>query len=142
MQSRLKELLQAYLITYNPDLMHTLQSDFSVTRYLEDKISGVMPTVLRLLEQGEPGYVIEELAMNELTEDLRPSRFMYLKELLEREFTADYERFSKAGVLIYETINLVEACRETFDAFGFTGAQPDDRHLYYALIAKVHEYLN
>jgi hypothetical protein len=142
MQSLLKEKLRAYIQQNNPELLIRLQESYSVTTYLEDKVSSAMPIVLRLLEEGKPGYVIEELALSELTEELRPSRFNYLQMVLEEEFSSDYNAFKTAGVLTYETINLTEACRELLDNFPFTEDSEDDRFLRYAVIAKISEYLN
>ncbi len=142
MHNLLKEKLKAYIRQNNPELFIRLQESFSVTTYLEDKVSKVMPTVLRLLEEDKPAYAIEELAMNELTEELRPSRFNYLQAVLEEEFSKEYEAFKKAGVLTYETINLTEACKELLDNFPFTEDSEADRFLRYAVIAKISEYLN
>jgi len=142
MQSALKEKLKGYIQQNNPELLIRLQESFSVTTYLEDKVSKAMPTVLRLLEEGKPGYVIEELTLAELTQELRPSRFNFLQSVLEEEFQGDYLTFKKAGVLTYETINLTAACKELLDNFPFTEDTEDDRFLRYAVIAKISEYLN
>jgi len=142
MQMILKERLQAYIIENNPDLMLLLQVDFSVTRYLEDKVARVMPTVMRLLEEQRPGYIIQELALKEMTAELRPSRYNYLLELLEAEFEADYLRFEKAGVLTYELINMIAHCKGVFEDFKFSEAQLQDRFLRYAMLARMHDYLN
>jgi hypothetical protein len=142
MQHLLKEKLRSYIQQNNPELLIGLQESFSVNTYLDDQISKVMPTVVRLLGEEKPGYIIEELAMNELTEPLRPSRFNYLQDVLEEEFNKEYHAFKQAGVLTYETINLIEACKDTFENFPFTEDTEDVRFLRYAIIAKVHDYLN
>jgi hypothetical protein len=142
MHNLLKEKLKAYIQQNNPELLIRLQESFSVTTYLEDKVSNAMPTVLRLLDENKPGYVIEELAMAELTEELRPSRFNYLQEILEEDFPKEYASFKKAGVLTYETINLIEASKELLDNFPFTDNTEGDRFLRYAVIAQISEYLN
>lgn len=142
MQQLLKQKLRAYLQINNPDLLLKLEGEARLHSYLEDKISLVTPMLLSFIADGKPGYVIEELIMTELTADLRPSRFNYIKELLEEDFKDSYLNFLKAGVLTYESINLVEHCREAFDTFSFSEENEDDRLLRYAIIAKVHEYLN
>ncbi|SDE88113.1 hypothetical protein SAMN05216464_110168 [Mucilaginibacter pineti] len=142
MHNLLKEKLKAYIQQNNPELLIRLQESFSVTTYLEDKVSKVMPTVLRLLDENKPGYVIEELAMAELTEELRPSRFNYLQVILEEDFPKEYAAFKYAGVLTYETINLTEACKDLLDNFPFTEDSEEDRFLRYAVIAKISDYLN
>lgn len=142
MQQLLKQRLSAYLQINNPDLLIKLDNQAALITYLEDKISMVSPMLLSLIGEGKPGYVIEELIMRELTADLRPSRFNYIKELLEEEFKESYLTFLDSGVLTYESINLVELCVNVFDAFSFSEANEGDRLLRYAIIAKVHEYLN
>lgn len=141
MQKVLKEKLRAYLVHNNPDLLLKLQGDKSISNYIDDKVGNVMPTALQLIAEGKPGHAITELCMNELTEDLRPSRFNYLQELLETEFREEYQKFKEAGVLTYETVNMVEACADVFEVHGFSEANEDDRFLRYAIIAEVHDYL-
>lgn len=119
-----------------------LQEGYSVTRYLEDKVTSVMPLAEQLLAEGKPGYVIEELCLNEMTADLKPSKYHYLKKVLEEEFPSDYSRMLDAGVLTYEIMNLIDACKDVFAAMGFTDENEDDRFLRYAVITEIHNYLN
>jgi len=142
MHSQLKEKLKAYIQQNNPELLIRLQEDYSLNTYLEDRVSKVMPMVLKLLEDSKPGYAIEELAMNELTEALRPSRFLYLQKILEEDFPREYLAFKTAGVLTYESINLTEAARELLDNYPFNEETEDDRMLRYAVIATISDYLN
>lgn len=139
MQRELMEKLRAYITEHNPDLLLKLQGSFSVTRYLEEKVALVEPMIKELLTEGRPGYVIRELCMNELTTDLRPSKFDYLKTVLEEDFPDDYNRMAEAGVLTYEVVNLIEACKEVFETHGFTEENEDDRFLRYAVIAEIHD---
>lgn len=141
MQSVLMEKLRAYITEHNPDLLLQLQGNFSVTQYLEDKVVSVMPMVKELLSEGKANYIIEELCMNELTADLRPSKFDYLKTVLEEDFPDDYNRMAEAGVLTYEVVNLIEACKSVFETHGFTEENKDNRFLRYAVIAEIHDYL-
>ncbi len=141
MVEKLKEKLWAYIVHNNPDLMLSLQEDYSVTRYLDEKLNGILPMVDSLLAEGKPQYVIEELALNELIADLKPSKFLYIRSVLEEEFPDDFKRLSEDGVLTYEVVNLIAACKETFDTFNFSTETEDDRHLRYAIIAQVHDYL-
>lgn len=141
MVEKLKEKLWAFIVHNNPDLMLGLQEDYSVTRYLEEKVNGILPMVDSLLAEGKPQYAIEELALNELTADLKPSKFLYIRSVLEEEFPDDFKRLSEDGVLTYEVVNLIEACQEIFETFHFSLENEDDRHLRYAIIAQVHDYL-
>lgn len=142
MQSILMDKLRAYITEHNPDLLLKLQGNFSVTQHLEDKVASVMPLVAQLIGEGKPRYIIEELCLYELTADLRPSKFDYLKTVLEEDFPKDYERMSEAGILTYEVVNLIEACASAFETHGFTEDNENDRFLRYAVIAEIHDYLN
>lgn len=142
MQTVLMDRLRAYVTEHNPDLLLQLQGNFSVTQYLEDKVSNVMPMVKQLIAEGKATYIIEELCLQEMTADLRPSKFDYLKNVLEEDFPNDYNRMAEAGVLTYEVVNLIEACKSVFETHGFTEENEDDRFLRYAVIAEIHDYLN
>ena len=141
MHTILIEKLRSYLVENNPDMLVSLQNSFSVTAYLEDKVSLVMPLVEQHLAESKPQYIIEELCLNELTQELRPSRFLYIKAILEEEFLQTYSRFREAGVLTYEIINMIEASKQVFEAIGFTEENEDDRALRYAIMGTIQEYL-
>lgn len=142
MQSILFEKLRAFILVNNPDLVIQLQADYSVTKYLEDKVMLVLPMVEQLLAEDKPGYIIEELCLNEMTTALRPSKFNYLKGIVEEDFPEDYARLMSTGVLTYEAINLIETCKEHFESFSFSEATEDNRLLRYAVIASIHDYFN
>lgn len=141
MQGQLKEKLWAYIVHNNPDLMISLQEDYSVTKYLEEKVSGILPMAEALLSEGKPHYAIEELCLNAMTEDLRPSKFLYIRSVIEEEFPDDYNRLRESGVLTYEVVNLIASCSEVLESFDFSEENLDNRHLRYAIIAQVHDYL-
>ncbi|SFQ30575.1 DUF1896 family protein [Parafilimonas terrae] len=142
MQNRLMEKLWTYIVHNNPELMLRLQEQQGVTQYLEEKVSGIMPQVMQLLEEGKPLYIIEETALEELTAGLKPSRYLYLLSVLEEEFPQDYKRLKENGTLTYEIVNLIEACKDIFSDFDFNTDNEDNRHLRYAIIGEVHNYFN
>jgi hypothetical protein len=141
MQSMLTEKLWTYIVHNNPDLMFSLQENYSVTRYLEEKVNAVMPMATQLLGEGRPQYVIEELCLNAMTEELKPSRYQYIRLVIEEEFNADYERMKENGTLTYEVVNLIEVCKGIFSDFEFNSENEENRHLRYAIIGQVHDYL-
>ena len=142
MQNILTEKLRAYIAQNNPDVLVGLQQGYTVTQYLKDKMDAVEPLLEQLLGEGKPAYIIEELCLMEMTADLRPSKYQYIREVLEADFPTEYERMAEAGVLTYELINMMEACRDVFDSYGFSEANVDDRLLRYGVIAVIHDYLN
>lgn len=141
MQTILIEKLRSYLVENTPDVLLALQQDLSVTRYLEDKVYAVSPLIEQLTAEGKPQYIIEELCLKELTKELRPSKFLYIRGILESEFPQTYERFREMGVLTYETINLIEACKPVFEHYSFSEENEDDRTLRYTIIGTIADYL-
>ncbi|PXY40569.1 hypothetical protein DMB65_11695 [Flavobacterium cheongpyeongense] len=142
MEDLLKEKLWFYIIHNNPDLMFTLQEDYSVLDYLNEKISSVKPILDDMLSDDTPQYIIEEICLNVLTEDLKPSRFLYIRSLLSDEFEKTYAAFQESGILTYEVINLIESCRPIFETIGFTKENEEDPNLRNALIGQIADYLN
>lgn len=141
MQNVLTEKLWAYIVHNNPDLMISLQESYSVTKYLAEKVNAIMPTVEQLLGEGRPPYIIEELCLNAMTDELKPSRYQYIRSVIEEEFNRDYERMKENGTLTYEVVNLIETCKGIFSDFDFNSENEANRHLRYAIIGQVHDYL-
>ena len=142
MENLLKEKLWFYIIHNNPDLMFKLQEDYSVLDYLNEKISSVKSILDDMLSDGTPKYIIEEICLNVLTEDLKPSRFLYVRSLLSDEFEKTYAAFQESGILTYEVMNLMENCRPVFETIGFTKENEEDPNLRNALIGQIADYLN
>ena len=118
MQEMLKEKLWTFIVHNNPDLMMNLQQDFSLTDYLEQKVFNIQPLISQLLAENKPGYIIEELCMAELTKDLRPSKFNYIRGVLEEEFELDFLRIKESGLLTYELINLITESETVLETLG------------------------
>lgn len=142
MKAVLKDKLWAYMVNNNPDLLFELQRNQTVSNYLEVKMLGVLPVANQMISSGEPPYVVEEYCLNLMTEDLKPSMYIYVRSVLEEEFSADYEKFVKTGILVYEVLNILEGCRAVFEELQFGRDNEDDRHIHYAIIAEIHQYLN
>ena len=141
METVLKEKLWAYIVHNNPDLMIGLQESHSVTQYLDEKVNAAMPMAEQLSGEGKPQYIIEELCLNAMTEELKPSRYQYIRSVIEEEFPLDYERMKENGTLTYEIVNLIEECKDIFEGFDFNSENESNRHLRYAIIGQVHNYL-
>lgn len=142
MEDLLKEKLWFYIIHNNPDLMFTLQEEYGVLEYLNEKVSSVKSILEDLLSEGTSGYIIEEICLNILTEDLKPSRFTYIRSLLSEEFEKTYAVFQESGILTSEVINLMESCKPVFETFGFTKENEEDPSLRNALIGQIANYLS
>jgi hypothetical protein len=142
MKEHLTQKLHAYLVQNHLDLLISLQEDHRLTPYLTSKVASIKDLYEGLQAENRPPYVIEALCLEELTRDLRPSRFNYMKELLEEEFEAEYLRMKDSGILTYEVINLIGACEPIFEVFTFSEDNEDDRQLRYAVMGMISEYIS
>ena len=142
MQEILIQLYHDYIRDNHPDLLLILQEENRLRDYLHENVASLEEMITQLVSEDKPASLIEQLCMEELTKPLRPSRYNYVKEVLEEDFPTIYDRFRQQGVLTIELINLVTACDEVFDELNFSEENEDDRYLRYAITGAVHEYLH
>ena len=128
--------LHTYLSENNPELLLQLEEDGSVTEYLSSKIDSIS-YLLSETNEHQPAYVMEELCMDLLTRDLRPSKYNYIQGILQDEFENIYQRLEILGTLKFEIINLIRRCEPIFDELGF---DEDNRELMYAITGAASEY--
>ena len=140
MQEVLSEKLHQYIKENNPDLLLTLQQNENVSDYLKEKVDSMDVLLNELIAANTPAYIIEERCMDELTKELRPSKFNYLISILEEEFEKDFHRLTENGILTYEIVNLIEDCNPVFKAFVFSEENESNRHLHYAITGAIKEY--
>lgn len=141
MKQIITEKLWNYIVQNNPDLMIILREEQSVFKYLENKVLTVLPMIADLQKQATPDYLIQEVCMEELTRELRPSKFHYIREIMEAEFEDSFSVMIETGVSTFEIINLMMTCRDIFENFNFSEESEDDRFLRYAVIGEVSAYL-
>ncbi|SRR6266536_922073 len=141
MQEILVNKLYEYIRQNNPDVLFSLQEEAAVTKYLQQKIESVANLIRNLQSENKPAYIIEELCLDAMTTDLRPSKFNYISAVLEEEFETDYYKLKENGTLTYEVINMITVCNPVFESFGFTEENEGDRQLKYAVTGTIHEYL-
>jgi len=140
MQEQLTNKLHSYLVHNHLDLLISLQEDHRLKSYLKTKVDSVQELHDTLTAEKRPGYVIEALCLEEITRDLRPSRFNYVKNLIEEEFETEYERMRESGILTYEVINLIGACEPIFEVFGFSEDNEENKEMRYAVMGMIAEY--
>lgn len=141
MRERLILGLHAYILENNPDLLVNLQAERRVTNYLYEKIATVTELAEELAAEGYNPGIIEEQCMAILIGDLLPSRYHYVLGILEEEFRDACETRRTSGTLMYEVINMVEACSPLLDELGFSPMNEDDRLIRYAATGAIKEYL-
>lgn len=141
MQDILVPKLWRYISENNPDLLLTLQEEGGLTRYFQEKARLAAKLSRQMQAEMKPAYFIEEQCLNALTSDLRPSKYNYLKAVLEEEFEVHYQRLRENGTLTYEIANLIKFCGSVFEQIGFTEQTEDDPRLRYAIIGSIQVYL-
>jgi hypothetical protein len=133
--------LHQYIQANNPDVLLLLEDENRVTAYLQSKVITVEEVINTLQAEGKPPYIIEEVCMEALTKDLRPSRFNYITAILEEEFETVYQQLLQTGTLPYEVINLIDSCTPVFETLGFTEDKTEDANLRYAIMGTIADYL-
>lgn len=142
MKTTLIRQLHSYMLQHHTDLLIALQEDHRLDHYLESKVDSLSELISQLEQENRPAYVIEALCLEELTRDLRPSRFSWMRDLLEAEFPEAYTAMEHNGILTYELINLTGACEPIFEVFGFGEEHEDSPQLRYAVTGMIAEYLD
>jgi len=141
METLLKEALWAYIRDHNPELMYDLQENYAVSQYLDEKVKSVQGMAFRLLEEEYPKYLIEEFCLREMTEELRPSRYLYLKGIFEEEFEDEASLYADSGILVCEVISMLEYCRPVLDEMGFSAHNEESPEIRNAVIGHLHGFL-
>ena len=133
--------LHDYLLLNNPDILIYFQQEGDATQYLEEKVQALDDLPQQLLAEGKPAYIVEEICMDELTKEFRPSRYNYLLSVLEDDFQAEYSQWRQSGILTYEIINLLQPCNAVFELLNFSEENEDDQKLRYAIIRTIQLHL-
>lgn len=141
MQGTLINNLYQYIRENNPDLLMELEETGSVTKYLSDKVSLADSLFELLCQQQQPGYIMEEVCMNFLTKDLKPSRYNYICVVLEADFEQDYKQLIESGLLKLEVCNMIKYCQPVFDGLNFSEENEDNRFVQYAITGTISRYL-
>jgi hypothetical protein len=139
MQEILIKKLLLYLQENNPELLIQLEEESKVTEYLLTKV-GMVDSLLKEEDNGQPAYILETACMDILTQDLKPSRYQYICKVLEEEFEDYYEKLEVAGLIKFEAMNLLDFCKQVFDDFGFDEESEDNRLLRYLIMGSISEY--
>ena len=142
----MKEVLMNKLFEYirdnNPDILFELEASQGVTAWLSDKIESISLFIEQVSKQALPDYEAEEICLNELTKELKPSTYNYLLNVLEEEFSENYNQLLASGLLQHEVINMITHCQPVFDDLNFSEENEDNQFLRYTVINAVSEYLN
>jgi len=111
MTNKLQGLLLGYIKENNPELLFQLEQDDALHQWVTEKIQEVE----LVLNNAKPTNISESFFMEIFTTDMQPSRYRYVRDLFETEFTDAYEQMLEAGTLHYELVNMVSACHGLFE---------------------------
>lgn len=141
----MKEILIGKLLEYirdnNPDILFALEAEDKLRSWLYEKSYSTELLIQQLKNDKQPDYIIQEICLDEMTRDLRPSRYNYILNILEQEFEKDYDQLVQSGLLQHETINMISYCNSTFDDLRFAEENEDNQFISYAITGAVSEYL-
>lgn len=136
MTDKLQSLLLGYIKENNPELLLQLEEDDALHAWVLEKIREV-----ELVLKNAKRTALDEMACMEImTADLRPSRFRYVRDLFEMEFTDAHERMQEAGTLTYELVNMVGACHSLFEEMPLVEGM-ENPHLDHAVAGVISDYL-
>jgi Domain of unknown function (DUF1896) len=142
----MKETLIGKLLEYirdnNPDMLFALEAEDKLRLWLYSKVESVESLWLQMETDRQPAYIIEEACLNELTRELRPSRYNYIINLLENEFEQDYKLLQQSGLLQHEAVNMIGYCDSVFNDLKFSEENEDNRFIQYAICGAISEYLD
>ena len=141
METVLIAKLHEYLTQNNPEILISHNHKEGATEYLKKKVESLDGLPRQLLEEGTPAYIVEEICMDELIKEFRPSRYNYMLSVLEDDFNSEYLQWQQSGILTDEILKLLGSCNPIFDALGFSEDNEDDRKTRYAIIRTIQLHL-
>lgn len=137
MQELLFNGFHVHLRENHPELVLQLQEEGQLQPYLHSAVQSVEGMMNALLEKELPVPEVEQQCLEQLQKTLPPSKYNFLKELLEAAFPERYASLLECGLLTTELINLITYCDPVFEGLGF---EEDDAYLRYMLIGTVSDY--
>ncbi len=142
----MKEILVGKLLEYirdnNPDVIFALEAEDKLRLWLYSKVDSVQSIWQQMETDKQPAYIIVENCLNELTRELKPSRYNYILNLLEQEFEKDYKWLQQSGLLQHEAVNMISYCESVFNDLKFSEENEDNHFIQYAICGAISEYLD
>lgn len=114
-----------------------LQEEKRLSAYLNEAVYSVEGIMEALSAEEVASADVEQHRLEALIGALPPSKFNYLKEVLETEFKERFAQLHQYGLLTMELLNLITYCDPVFEGLGFT---EEDQYLRYAIVGTVGDY--
>jgi hypothetical protein len=141
MKAKLILKLYQYICEHNPELIVSSAKGFSLKDYLEEKVEGVEDLIEAGLNECLSEDDIQQVCLTAMTADMRPSVFIYLRNLIKEEFYGDFLMMKENGTLTQETIHILNFSIPLFEDFGFSEDNADDRIFRSTVITLIRDYL-
>ena len=137
MNDKLQGLLLGYIRENNPDLLYQLDEDDALHAWVTEQIREVE----LVLGNAKATRIADTAYMDLMTVELKPSKFHYMRDLLEDQFVEDFNRFLASGELRYELIELIGLCNPFFEAMPLQEDIHENRQLDHAVKGVISQYL-
>jgi hypothetical protein len=118
-KENLIKLFMAFISENNPDVIVSIGSTGSMKRFVRDKAEVAMDLAKNLKERGLPESEILDACFESMVKEMKPSRFNFLKDLIQNHFPEKLKRYSETGVMTYEIIQVIESHGHLFEKYRF-----------------------
>ncbi len=137
MSDKLQGLLLGYIRENNPDLLFQLDEDDALHAWVIEKIREVE----MVLQQSKPSVIPDNEFMDLMTADLKPSKFHYVRDLLEDQFSEAFDGMLEAGTLRFDIIQIIGLCSELFEEMPLRENIEENTQLDHAVKKVIDGYL-
>lgn len=140
MKDILIQKLHQQLVDNYPDLLLSLQEENKVSEFLDKHLANLDDLPDRLLAEGKPPYIVEELCMDAFSQCLGPSKYNFLCSILLEDFEQQQADWIEQGILVYEVVNIIQTCGDLLADGELTEERKDDPDYRAAISEKIREY--
>jgi len=137
MSDKLQGLLLGYIKENNPDLLMQLDEDDALHAWVIEKIREVE----LVLGDAKARRVPDNEFMDLMTVDLKPSKFHYMRDLLEDQFPEDFDQLLASGELRFAIIQMIGLCNHLFESNPLREDIDENAQLDHAVKAVMTDYL-
>jgi hypothetical protein len=137
MSDKLQGLLLGYIRENNPDLLQQLDEDDALHAWVIEKIREVE----MVLGDAKAACMPDTEYVDLMTADLKPSKFHYMRDLLEDQFSEDFDQLLQAGTLRADIIQMIAACGNLFEEMPLREIVEENVQLDYAVKRVISNYL-
>jgi hypothetical protein len=137
MSDKLQGLLLGYIKENNPDLLMQLDEDDALHAWVIEKIHEVE----LVLGDAKARRVPDNEFMDLMTVDLKPSKFHYMRDLLEDQFPEEFDQLLASGELRFEVIQMIGLCNHLFEAMPLREDIDENAQLDHAVKTVMTNYL-